>query len=167
VHNHAKLAYHGVGAWLVRTDGDPTNLETPVRNALRQLDPQILVTQLRPLTDYIDRAMAPTRFALALISVFAGLAAALAAIPERVPEQELAAADVPGYGRTVRRPSAIRWLGLALLVAAAGFGYHQWHTVQQVHEFEDIDMHLLASDLPIDAYQDTGFQNWLRTAFER
>jgi hypothetical protein len=51
-------------------------------------------------------------------------------------------------------------------VAAAGFGYHQWHTVQQVHEFEDIDMHLLASDLPIDAYLDTGFQNWLRTAFE-
>ena len=71
---------NGVGAWLVRTDGNPTNLEAPVRNALRQLDAQILVTDLRPLTDYIDRAMAPTRFALALISVFAGLAALLAAI---------------------------------------------------------------------------------------
>ena len=71
---------NGVGAWIVRTNGSPTNLETPVRNALRQLDPQILVTDLRPLTDYIDRAMAPTRFALALISVFAVLAALLAAI---------------------------------------------------------------------------------------
>jgi putative ABC transport system permease protein len=71
---------NGAGAWIVRTDGNPTTLEAPVRNALRQLDPQILVTDLRPLTDYIDRAMAPTRFALALISVFASLAALLAAI---------------------------------------------------------------------------------------
>ena len=54
-----------------------------------------------------------------------------------------------------------------MLVAALGFGYQQWHTVQQVHEFEEIDLHLLASDLPIDAYLDRGFQNWLRTAFER
>jgi len=68
------------GAWIVRTDGDPAALEGPVRSALTQLDPQILVTDMKPLTDYVDRAMAPTRFALALIAVFAGLAATLAAI---------------------------------------------------------------------------------------
>ena len=71
---------NGVGAWIVRTDGNPTNLETTVRAALRQYDPQILVTDMYPLSHYLDRAMAPTRFALALISVFAGLAALLAAI---------------------------------------------------------------------------------------
>jgi putative ABC transport system permease protein len=71
---------NGAGAWIVRTDGNPTNLEAPVRTALRQYDSQILVTDLYPLTHYLDRAMAPTRFALALISVFAGLAALLAAI---------------------------------------------------------------------------------------
>jgi hypothetical protein len=62
--------------------------------------------------------------------------------------------------------SPLRWLGLALLLAAAGFGYQQWHAMQQVQEFEDVDLHLLASDLPIDAYLDRGFQNWLRTTFE-
>jgi putative ABC transport system permease protein len=71
---------NGAGAWIVRTDGDPAALAGPVRAALTQLDPQILVTNVKPLTDYIDRAMAPTRFALALISVFASLAATLAAI---------------------------------------------------------------------------------------
>ena len=120
----------------------------------------------REVTRYLDRGVADLS-AGTLYRLQQARAAALAAIPEAVPERELAAAGVPGYGRTERRPSAVRWLGLALLVAAAGFGYHQWHTVQQVHEFEDIDMHLLASDLPIDAYLDRGFQNWLRTAFER
>jgi putative ABC transport system permease protein len=68
------------GAWIVRTNGDPTTLIGPVRSALTQLDPQILITDMKPLTDLLDRAMAPTRFALALIGVFAALAATLAAI---------------------------------------------------------------------------------------
>jgi putative ABC transport system permease protein len=71
---------NNAGAWIIRTDGDPAALAGPVRAALTQLDPQILITNVQPLTDYIDRAMAPTRFALALIATFAGLAATLAAI---------------------------------------------------------------------------------------
>jgi putative ABC transport system permease protein len=70
----------GVGAWIVRTDGNPARLETSVRSALLQLDPQMLVTDMKPMMDFLDRAMAPTRFALALITLFAGLAATLAAI---------------------------------------------------------------------------------------
>src|SRR5687768_3582234 len=68
------------GAWIVRTEGDPSALAAPVRSALMQLDPQLLVTEMKPLSDLVDRAMAPTRFALALIGVFAALAATLAAI---------------------------------------------------------------------------------------
>jgi len=71
---------NAAGAWIVRTSGNPAALAAPVRAALTALDPQLLVTEVRPLTDYIDRAMAPTRFAMALIAVFAGLAATLAAI---------------------------------------------------------------------------------------
>jgi predicted permease len=71
---------NGAGAWIVRTDGDPSALIAPVRAALTQLDPQMLVTEVKPLTDLLDRAMAPTRFALALIATFAALAATLAAI---------------------------------------------------------------------------------------
>jgi len=73
-------AQGGAGAWIVRTDRDPATLIGPVRSALTQLNPQMLITDMKPLTDLLDRAMAPTRFALALIAVFAGLAATLAAI---------------------------------------------------------------------------------------
>src|SRR5688500_13194878 len=50
------------------------------RAALREVDPQFFVTELVPLSENVSRAMAPTRFALGLISVFAALAAALAGI---------------------------------------------------------------------------------------
>jgi putative ABC transport system permease protein len=71
---------NGAGSWIIRTSGDPDRLVAPIRTALQQLEPQILISEVKPLTDYVDRAMAPTRFALALITVFAALAAALAAV---------------------------------------------------------------------------------------
>ena len=71
---------NNAAAWIVRMNGDPATHANSVRAALMQLDPQLLVTNMRPLTEFLDRAMAPTRFALGLIAVFAGLAAALAAI---------------------------------------------------------------------------------------
>ena len=55
-----------------------------------------------------------------------------------------------------------RWLGIALIAAAAAFGWQQWRAVQQVHELQDLDAQILSSDLPIDAYLDRGFSNWLR-----
>jgi predicted permease len=67
-------------SWILRTNGDPNALVPSVRAALTALDPQLLITDVRPLSTYLDRAMAPTRFALALISVFAILAAVLAAV---------------------------------------------------------------------------------------
>ena len=71
-----------------------------------------------------------------------------------------------GPRSTLRTGSPVRWLGLVLLLGMLGFGYQQWHAVQQVREFEELDLHLLASDLPIDAYLDRGFQNWLRNTFD-
>jgi hypothetical protein len=96
-------------------------------------------------------------------------AAALARAPtERSIVSELATAGSHGPGRRMgSRRSPVGWLGLALLVAATGFGYQQWQAMQHEREYEDLDLHLLASDLPIDAYLDRGFQNWLRTGFER
>ena len=67
-------------SWLVRMNGDPNGIAGPVRAALREVDPQLLVTEVQPLSENIARAMAPTRFTLGLISVFAALAATLAAI---------------------------------------------------------------------------------------
>ncbi len=68
-------------------------------------------------------------------------------------------------GRTdVRRGwfNPVRWLGITLIVAAATFGWQQWRAFQQVQEFQDLDAQILSSDLPIDAYLDRGFLNWLK-----
>lgn len=122
----------------------------------------------RKVTHLLDRGASDLR-AGTLYRLQQARAAALAgAAASRTTGLELATAGGPS-GVSPRAPwsSPMRWLGAALLVAAVGFGYQQWHAVQQVREFEELDLNLLASDLPIDAYLDRGFQNWLRTAFEQ
>src|SRR5204862_3789181 len=48
---------------------------------------------------------------------------------------------------------------LALVVAT--FGIYRWQESQRLAEVVEIDSQLLTDDLPIDAYLDRGFQNWL------
>jgi hypothetical protein len=95
-------------------------------------------------------------------------AAALARLvePQRAPSMRLApayaggASSGSGGGRTIlTRPTL--WLGI-LLVVALTIGYQQWQAWQQVAELEEVDTAILTSDLPIDAYLDRGFQNWLK-----
>jgi len=57
------------------------------------------------------------------------------------------------------------WIGI-LAIAAAVFGYAQWSVWTSAEEKGDLDAELLSSDLPIDAYLDRGFQNWLSTSHE-
>ena len=57
------------------------------------------------------------------------------------------------------------WIGI-LAIAAVVFGYAQWSVWTSAEEKGDLDAELLSSDLPIDAYLDTGFQNWLSTSHE-
>jgi hypothetical protein len=52
-------------------------------------------------------------------------------------------------------------LPVALLVGAASAVY-TWQQNQLAAQVEEIDALLLADDLPIDAYLDRGFQNWLK-----
>ena len=47
---------------------------------------------------------------------------------------------------------------LALALAAV----YTWQQNQRVAEMEEIDAQLLTDELPIDAYLDRGFQNWLK-----
>lgn len=61
----------------------------------------------------------------------------------------------------------VRWLGVALIVAAATFGWQQWRAFQRVQDIQDLDMQILTSDLPIDAYLDRGFINWLKADTDR
>jgi len=52
-------------------------------------------------------------------------------------------------------------LPLAMLLACAGAIY-TWQQNQRAAEIEEVDALLLTDDLPIDAYLDRGFQNWLK-----
>ena len=54
------------------------------------------------------------------------------------------------------------WLAIGLMVAAM-IGYQQWTAWQDLQELEDLDAQILTSDLPIDAYLDRGFPQWLKT----
>jgi hypothetical protein len=48
----------------------------------------------------------------------------------------------------------------ALIVSLAAI--YTWQQNQRVAEVEEIDAMLLTDELPIDAYLDRGFQNWLK-----
>jgi Protein of unknown function (DUF3619) len=52
-------------------------------------------------------------------------------------------------------------LPLAMLLACAGAIY-SWQQNQRAAEIEEVDALLLGDDLPIDAYLDRNFQNWLK-----
>ena len=85
--------------------------------------------------------------------------------PVRATESRIAHALAGGGtrgGSGVRRGA---WLGFGvLLIAAAAFGYQQWQIYNQTREIAEIDVEILTSDLPIDAYVDRGFQTWLTSS---
>jgi putative ABC transport system permease protein len=72
---------HGAAArWAVRTSGNPAQLAPAVRAVVSEIEPRIPVSEVQPMQALVTQAMGPTRFALALITVFALIAAVLAAV---------------------------------------------------------------------------------------
>jgi predicted permease len=61
-------------SFVVRTSGEPSTLAPSVREAVLGIDPRIPVHDLGSLQAYVDEAVAPRRFALALLVGFAVLA---------------------------------------------------------------------------------------------
>ena len=72
--------FGGAFRWAVRTTGDPDAMVASVRSSIAQVDPRLLLTEVKPWQAYIDQAIAPTRFELILIGVFAVVALILALI---------------------------------------------------------------------------------------
>jgi hypothetical protein len=78
------------------------------------------------------------------------------------PAPVLAWADnVFGYGWGWAGLSARVLLPAAALIVAVA-GIYNWQEKQRLAEVVEIDSQLLTDDLPIDAYLDRGFQNWLK-----
>ncbi|MCI0663578.1 MAG: ABC transporter permease [Acidobacteria bacterium] len=66
--------------WAIRTAMDPLLLAPAVRAEIARLNPQLAIAEVQPMRAFVVRAQGQTRFALALIGVFAGIAALLAAV---------------------------------------------------------------------------------------
>jgi predicted permease len=64
----------------VRTQGPPEALQAAVRRELQALDPDLPMYRPRTMDDRVDAALARPRFAMTLLTIFAGFALALAAI---------------------------------------------------------------------------------------
>jgi hypothetical protein len=54
------------------------------------------------------------------------------------------------------------WIGVLVLVGGVAY-FQYWQSMQQLRELADTDVALLSSELPIEAYLDRGFQNWLHS----
>jgi hypothetical protein len=117
----------------------------------------------KKITAYLDRGAADLRAGTVyrLQQARARALEGLSGQTARATESRLAHALAGGGARGggLRRGA---WLGFGvLLIAATAFGYQQWRLYQQTREIAEIDVEILTSDLPIDAYVDRGFQTWL------
>jgi putative ABC transport system permease protein len=65
---------------VVRTAGDPLGLVSPVRSEIRAMDPSLPVANIRPMTEVVATALATSRLTGFLMSTFAAIALALAAV---------------------------------------------------------------------------------------
>ena len=74
------LGFGSANRWAVRTGGDPAQIAGAVRAAVAEVNPQYLITDLRPMDQLVLQAQASTRFSLMLIGVFAVMAALLVAV---------------------------------------------------------------------------------------
>jgi len=121
----------------------------------------------KKITAYLDHGTANLKAGIAYrLQAARHEALARLADPQRVTGLDLAGAHNGGGSRTFGGgrsfwASGRLWIGIALIVAA-GFGFQQWQAYQQLNDLEETDAAILSSDLPIDAYLDRGFQNWLK-----
>jgi putative ABC transport system permease protein len=65
---------------LLQTTVDPLTLRSSAREAVRQLDPQLAITNIRSMEQLLDFSVAQQRFMMLLLAVFGAVALSLAAI---------------------------------------------------------------------------------------
>jgi putative ABC transport system permease protein len=64
----------------VRGHGDSAKLAAPVREAIRSLDPNLPVAEVRPMAEVVQRSMARTSFTMLLLAIAAAVALVLGAV---------------------------------------------------------------------------------------
>lgn len=114
----------------------------------------------KKITGYLDRGAAELKAGHAY-RLQSARQLALSRLAEREPAPELALAGGGSFGER-RFVGGLRiGIGVALLVAGV-LGYQYWQAEQKARDIEETDAAILASELPIEAYLDQGFQAWLK-----
>ena len=123
----------------------------------------------KKITTYLDQGAADLKPGIAYrLQLARAEAVSRLADPRRSAELRVGMAGagsgtgIAGGGRSFWGSGRL-WIGIGLIVVA-GFGFQQWQAYQQLNDIEETDAAILSSDLPIDAYLDRGFQNWLKHA---
>ena len=70
----------GFAVLLVRTTGDPAKCAPAIRQEVAALEKDQVIEKLEPLTTTLSRMLAPRRFVMILLGLFAGIALALATV---------------------------------------------------------------------------------------
>ena len=72
---------HGVaGQWALRTSGDPAKYAPAVRAEIGKRGGRLVINEMQPMDELVQKAQSATRFSLLLIGVFATIAALLAGV---------------------------------------------------------------------------------------
>jgi putative ABC transport system permease protein len=66
--------------FVVRTSGDPEGMTSGVRRAMQDIDEALPLYDIKPVNEVISESVAPRRFNMLLLSIFAALALVLAAV---------------------------------------------------------------------------------------
>jgi putative ABC transport system permease protein len=114
---------------LVRAPGDAARLVTPITNAIRSVDPNAAVNQVRPMTEVIGASVGRPRFYLTLLGIFAGVAlllsiAGLYGVMSYVAAQRTREIGIrSALGSTPQRTlQFVMRQGMALVVVGVGIG---------------------------------------------
>jgi hypothetical protein len=102
--------------WVLRTTGNPMNLAAALATVVRQIDPEIAASQIRPLETYLSEAVAPRRFSLSLMAAF-GIAALALALARGAPPGRHARRCI-GHRSCHIRPSRGRCRDMATVACA-------------------------------------------------
>ncbi|HSB07966.1 MAG TPA: ABC transporter permease [Blastocatellia bacterium] len=76
---HAIVSFTGMSL-AIRTTTDPLSMAGAVRDTVRSIDRDQPVYRIRTMDEFVARALAPARFTLVLLLIFAGVAALLAVV---------------------------------------------------------------------------------------